>query len=110
MCIRDRPKTEEQEDELQNFSSAGSMQPDELASDSQIVYSTGLMDSEIEEGLVYEYLPESNAYRVIKGLDQEKVTVPDEYQGKLVTEIGESAFAGFSKLKTIVLPLSLIHI
>lgn len=104
----EKPKTEEQEDELQNFSSAGSVQPDEFTSDTEIVYSTGLMDSEIEEGLVYEYLPESNAYRVTKGLDQEKVTVPDKYQGKPVTEIGESAFAGFSKLKSIALPYDII--
>ncbi len=51
--------------------------------------------------LVYEYLPEQDAYRVIKGVDQEIVQIPESYEGKPVAEIGEGAFAGFQNLGDI---------
>ena len=41
------------------------------------------------EGLEYEYIEETNSYRVVKGVDIERVEIPASYQGKNVTEIGD---------------------
>lgn len=60
------------------------------------------------EGLVtntgefsYEYLPESDTYRIVKGIDIENVVIPYEYNGKFVSEVGEKAFYGCSHIKTV---------
>ena len=41
------------------------------------------------EGLEYEYIEETDSYRVVKGVDIESVEIPASYQGKNVTEIGD---------------------
>ncbi|HJB28212.1 MAG TPA: leucine-rich repeat protein [Candidatus Blautia faecavium] len=53
------------------------------------------------EGLEYEYIEETDSYRVVKGVDVERVDIPASYQGKYVTEIGEEAFAGCKNLKDV---------
>ncbi len=53
------------------------------------------------EGLEYEYIEETDSYRVVKGVDAERVDIPSSYQGKYVTEIGEEAFAGCENLKYV---------
>lgn len=56
------------------------------------------------EGLEYEYIELIDAYRVAKGVNKKEVTVPKNYNGKKVREIGENAFKGCDKLETIFLP------
>ena len=53
------------------------------------------------EGLEYEYIEETDSYRVVKGVDVERVDIPYSHQGKYVTEIGEEAFAGCENLKYV---------
>ncbi len=53
------------------------------------------------EGLEYEYIEETDSYRVVKGVDVERVDIPSSYQGKNVTEIGEEAFAGCKNIKGV---------
>lgn len=53
------------------------------------------------EGLEYEYIEETDSYRVVKGVDVERVEIPASYQGKYVTEIGEEAFAECKNLKNV---------
>ena len=53
------------------------------------------------EGLEYEYLPETDSYRVTKGVNAETVIILSEYNGKAVTEIGEGAFSGCDKIQKV---------
>ena len=53
------------------------------------------------EGLEYEYLPETDSYRVTKGINAETVIILSEYNGKAVTEIGEGAFSGCDKIQKV---------
>lgn len=69
---------------------------------SEFLFEAADTGSETEaQELAYEYLPEQDAYRVIKGVDKAIVQIPESYKGKPVTEIGEGAFAGFQNLGDI---------
>ena len=46
------------------------------------------------EGLEYEYDAETDTYHLVKGVNVESVIIPEQYNGKIVSEIGEKAFAG----------------
>ena len=65
------------------------------------IFSSGSEDAEGTEGLEYEYIEETDSYRVVKGVDQRQVDIPAYYQGKPVTEIGAYAFAGYEKVRTV---------
>ena len=65
------------------------------------IFSSGSEDAEGIEGLEYEYIEETDSYRVVKGVDQRQVDIPAYYQGKPVTEIGAYAFAGYEKVRTV---------
>lgn len=52
-------------------------------------------------GLSYEYLPEKDSYKIIKGIDIEEIFIPGEYNGKPVVEIGEEAFKGLKHIKKV---------
>lgn len=51
--------------------------------------SSGAAESDAN-GFTYEYLKESDTYRLTKGTDTENVIIPYEYNGKVVSEVGES--------------------
>ena len=65
------------------------------------IFSSGSEDAEGTEGLEYEYIEETDSYRVVKGVDQRLVDIPAYYQGKPVTEIGAYAFAGYEDLESV---------
>ena len=52
-------------------------------------------------GFTYQYLKESDTYRLTKGTDTENVIIPYEYNGKVVSEVGERAFYGCINIKTV---------
>ncbi|MDC7291384.1 leucine-rich repeat domain-containing protein [Blautia schinkii] len=79
-------------------------QSDESYSDEQ----SEIFTADVEQDLLqYEYLQTTDSYRVTKGADLAKLDIPDTYQGKPVTEIGEGACAGFQNLVTVNLPDSI---
>lgn len=52
---------------------------------------TGVSSGEADaNGFTYQYLKESDTYRLTKGTDTENVIIPYEYNGKVVSEVGES--------------------
>ena len=53
------------------------------------------------EGLEYEYLPETDSYRVVKGVNEKLVKIPEKYEGKEVSEIGERAFSGCDQVEKV---------
>ena len=62
--------------------------------------SSGAAESDAN-GFTYEYLKESDTYRLTKGTDTENVIIPYEYNGKVVSEVGERAFYGCINIKTV---------
>ena len=62
--------------------------------------SSGAAESDAN-GFTYEYLKESDTYRLTKGTDTENVIIPYEYNGKVVSEVGERAFYGCVNIKTV---------
>ena len=52
-------------------------------------------------GFEYEYLPESDTYYLVKGADIENVMIPYQYNGKVVSGVGEKAFYGYSRVKNV---------
>ena len=52
-------------------------------------------------GFEYKYLPESDTYCLIKGADIENVVIPYQYNGKVISEVGEKAFYGFSHIRIV---------
>ena len=61
-------------------------------------YPSGEADA---NGFTYQYLKESDTYRLTKGTDTENVIIPYEYNGKVVSEVGERAFYGCINIKTV---------
>lgn len=63
------------------------------------------------EGLVYEYVEETDSYKVVKGVDVDTVHIPETYEGKPVTEIAAGAFVNFHVLQhlTIAQPAFMIR-
>ena len=53
------------------------------------------------EGLEYEYDVETDTYHLVKGVNVESVIIPEQYNGKIVSEIGEKAFAGCDRIKNV---------
>lgn len=53
------------------------------------------------EGLEYEYDAETDTYHLVKGVNVESVIIPEQYNGKIVSEIGEKAFAGCDRIKNV---------
>lgn len=53
------------------------------------------------EGLVYEYVEETDSYKVVKGVDVDTVHIPETYEGKPVTEIAAGAFVDFDVMQNI---------
>lgn len=53
------------------------------------------------EGLVYEYVEETDSYRVIKGVDTKNVIIPAAYEGKPVMEIASGAFVNCSSMESV---------
>lgn len=53
------------------------------------------------DGILYEYMEETDSYCVVKGRNAEEIKLPKEICGKKITEIGSSAFSGCKKLKRI---------
>lgn len=82
------------EDDISAFSS----EPEEDAFTSEVSEGYEIQET---EGLVYEYLPELDGYRLIRGVDQETVIIPGTHLGKPVLEIGEDAFANSQNLKKV---------
>lgn len=63
---------------------------------------------EYNQGLNFEKTADGNGYIVTKYVGEDNdVTIPDIYQGLPVVAIGDSAFAGYTNLETIVLPESI---
>lgn len=63
---------------------------------------TGVSSGEADaNGFTYQYLKESDTYRLTKGTDTENVIIPYEYNGKVVSEVGERAFYGCINIKTV---------
>ena len=61
---------------------------------------TGVSSGEADaNGFTYQYLKESDTYRLTKGTDTENVIIPYEYNGKVVSEVGERAFLRMYKHK-----------
>lgn len=55
------------------------------------------------DGIRYEYIPETDTYRVVKAINTEDVTITGKILGKPVSEIGEGAFADCNQLETFEL-------
>ena len=53
--------------------------------------SSGAAESDAN-GFTYEYLKESDTYRLTKGTDTENVIIPYEYNGKVVSEVERELF------------------
>lgn len=53
------------------------------------------------DGITYEYMAETDSYRIVKGVNVEEVKIPKEIHGKMVREIGTEAFKACKKLKRI---------
>lgn len=53
------------------------------------------------EGLEYEYDAETDTYHLVKGVNVMSVIIPEQYNGKIVSEIGEKAFAGCDRIKNV---------
>ena len=96
--IRNRRKDILQTAGLSAFTDGAEEEP-ELFSADEDESSSGTEEG--TEGLEYEYIEETDSYRVVKGVDAERVDIPSSYQGKYVTEIGEEAFAGCKNLKGV---------
>ncbi|MDC7286270.1 leucine-rich repeat domain-containing protein [Blautia schinkii] len=78
--------------------SAFSAEPEEDAFTSEVSEDYEIQET---EGLVYEYMPELDGYRLIRGVDQETVKIPGTHLDKPVLEIGEDAFANSQNLKYV---------
>ena len=79
---------------------------DEVESDADtdgfVDEATGVSSGEADaNGFTYQYLKESDTYRLTKGTDTENVIIPYEYNGKVVSEVGERAFYGCINIKTV---------
>ena len=55
------------------------------------------------EGLIYEYVEETDSYKVVKGVDVDTVHIPETYEGKPVTEIVAGAFVNFHVLQHLTI-------
>lgn len=56
----------------------------------------------INEEFAYDYVPETDSYKIITGLsDTEQITIPATYNGKRVTEIADKAFRNFDRVKSL---------
>lgn len=53
------------------------------------------------DDMEFEYLLETDSYRLVHGVNSQEVVIPVEINGKKVTEIGKRAFYGFKKLKVV---------
>ncbi len=75
------------------------------------LFSAGDEEETGTEGLVYEYIEETDSYMVVKGVDVESVHIPATYEGKPVTEIAAGAFVDFEVMQSISVeqPGFLIH-
>ena len=64
------------------------------------------------EGLEYDLINEEAEYAVVgMGVCQDaKVVVPEEHEGKPVTEIADSAFEGNEMIVEVVLPTSILKV
>ena len=58
-------------------------------------------EDEGTEGLVYEYVEETDSYRVIKGVDTKNVIIPAAYEGKPVMEVASGAFVNCSSMESV---------
>ena len=65
------------------------------------LFSAGGEEETGTEGLVYEYVEETDSYKVVKGVDVESVHIPATYEGKPVMEIAAGAFVNFEVMKSI---------
>lgn len=79
--------------------------------ENQEMFSSGSEAEEGTEGLVYEYVEESDSYTVVKGINKDSVYIPASYEGKPVMEIATGAFKDFDEIHTVFLeqPGSTIH-
>ena len=82
---------------------------DGAGEDGQILAEDG--EDQGTEGLVYEYVEETDSYMVVKGVDVENVHIPATYEGKPVMEIAAGAFVDFEVMRSISVdqPGFLIH-
>ena len=82
---------------------------DGAGEDGQILAEDG--EDQGTEGLVYEYVEETDSYTVVKGVDVENVHIPATYKGKPVMEIAAGAFVDFDVMQSISVdqPGFLIH-
>lgn len=58
-------------------------------------------EDEGTKGIVYEYVEESDSYRVIKGVDTKNVIIPAAYEGKPVMEVASGAFVNCSSMESV---------
>lgn len=65
-----------------------------------------------EDKFVFDIIEGKKEYRIvgIETINNEDITIPAEYQGIPVTEIGERAFAGESKITSVYIPDSITKI
>lgn len=56
----------------------------------------------LEDGLEYQYIPETDSYKLVKGVDRPHINVPSTINGKQVTGIGENAFLDCKTLRGVV--------
>ncbi len=74
---------------------------DGAGEDGQILAEDG--EGQGTEGLVYEYVEETDSYTVVKGVDVDTVHIPATYEGKPVTEIVAGAFVNFQVLQHLTI-------
>ena len=65
-----------------------------------------------DEGLPYTYILLDDGTVEITGYtgNRKYITVPEKIEGRIVSSIGQSAFAGQNKLREVTLPVGLTHI
>lgn len=109
--VQEELQTDGNNSDIDTFQDEAETEVDqEFTDEGQDVLPTSEMSAETEltdgnnidaNGFEYEYLPESDTYCLVKGADIENVMIPYQYNGKIVSEIGERAFYGYGHIKTV---------
>ena len=109
--VRKELQTDESNSDIDTFQDEAETEPDtEFTDEIPEIFSTSEMPAETElpdgknvdaNGFEYEYLPESDTYYLVKGADIENVMIPYQYNGKVVSGVGEKAFYGYSRVKNV---------
>lgn len=105
--VRKELQTDESNSDIDTFQDEAETEPDtEFTDEIPEIFSTSEMPAETElpegknvdaNGFEYEYLPESDTYCLVKGADIEKVMIPYQHNGKVVSGVGEKVFYGYCR-------------